>query len=631
MAHECFEDPEVAAAMNRDFVNVKVDREERPDLDQIYQTAHAVLTQKSGGWPLTMFLTPDQKPFFGGTFFPKRSRYNLPGFLELLPRIAAVFRTQRSAIDEQNAALLAALARTVPAAPAAGWPRFDEAVLDRAVKSHRQSFDPVHGGFGDAPKFPHPAELQFCLRRGVKRGDDAALRVATFTLERMAEGGIYDQLGGGFCRYSVDGHWTIPHFEKMLYDNGQLLKLVADAWLVTGKPLFKRVAEETVGWIRREMQSPDGAYYSTLDADSEHEEGKFYVWTPEEVKAVLTSEEYGVLVPHYGLDRPPNFEGERWNLRVTCSLTDIAASSGRPLAECERLLMSARGKLFTVRERRIRPGRDEKILTSWNGLMIEGMAHAARTFGRDDWIESAQRALDFIRNRMWSGGRLLATCKGDRAHLNAYLDDYAFLLAGVLELLQARWRSEDLVFARQLADALLARFEDAESGGFAFTSRDHEALILRPKPGHDNATPSGNGVAAFALQRLGHLVGEPAYLAAGERALRLFQPAIEGQPNLFSTLIGALDEHLVPPRIVVLRGSAGDLQPWQRSLAGAYRPDTLILAIPAAAPGLPAVLAKPVPREGVNAWVCEGVSCRPPIAALGDLELLLNHEATRAV
>ena len=631
MARECFEDPEVAAAMNRDFVNVKVDREERPDLDQIYQTAHALLTERSGGWPLTMILTPDQKPFFGGTYFPKRSRYNLPGFLELLPRIAEVFRTQRAAIEAQNASLVAALSRTVPSAPAAEQLSFDATLLDAAVKSHLQSFDPVHGGFGDAPKFPHPAELALCLRRGVKRGDDAATRVATLTLEKMAEGGIYDQLGGGFCRYSVDGQWTIPHFEKMLYDNGQLLKLVADAWLVTGNPLFRRVAEETVGWVMREMQSPDGAYYSTLDADSEHAEGKFYVWTPDEAKAVLAPEEYAVLAPHYGLDRPANFEGTHWHLRVTRPLADITAGAGKPLVECERLLSSAREKLFAVRETRIRPGRDEKILTSWNGLMIEGVAHAARVFGRDDWIESAVAALDFIRRTMWSGGRLLATCKDDRAHLNAYLDDYAFLLAGVLELLEARWCSDDLAFARQLADALLDKFEDAETGGFAFTSRDHEALILRSKPGHDNATPAGNGVAAFALQRLGHLVGEPQYLAASERALRLFQSAIARRPNVFSTLLAALDEYLAPPCIVVLRGKATDFGPWQRSLTGIYRPDTLVFAIPAEATGLPEVLAKPVPRAGVNAWVCEGVSCGPPIAALSDLERLLDPKATSPV
>ncbi|MBL8528781.1 MAG: thioredoxin domain-containing protein [Burkholderiales bacterium] len=627
MAHECFEDAEVAAAMNRDFVNVKVDREERPDLDQIYQTAHALLTQRSGGWPLTMFLTPDQNPFFGGTYFPKRSRYNLPGFLDLLPRIAEAFHTKGAAIGAQNASLLAALASTVPQAPAATSSRFDPAILDVAVKSHRQSFDPVHGGFGDAPKFSHPAELALCLRRGVARGDEAAIRVATHTLEKMAEGGIYDQLGGGFCRYSVDTEWTIPHFEKMLYDNAQLLALIADAWLVTRKPLFERVAEQTVSWIRREMQSPAGAYYSTLDADSEHEEGKYYVWTPDEVRAVLTAEEYAVMAPHYGLDRPANFEGRYWHLRVSRPLLEVAASTGRPLAECERLLTSARTKLFQVREQRVRPGRDEKILTSWNGLMIAGMARAARVFGRDDWLESAVAALDFLRGRMWSGGRLLATSKDGRAHLNAYLDDYAFLLAGVLELLETRWRSDDLAFACRLADALLDKFEDAQTGGFAFTSRDHEALIMRPKPGHDNATPSGNGVAAFALQRLGHLVGESRYLAASERTLRLFQSGFERQPTAYSSLLTALDEQLAPPRIVVLRGARSEVEAWRRALARIYRPATLVFAIPADATALPQVLAKPVAGAGVAAWVCEGASCGPPIATLSDLERLIDRAA----
>ena len=627
MAHECFEDAEVAAAMNRDFVNVKVDREERPDLDQIYQTAHALLTQRSGGWPLTMFLTPDQNPFFGGTYFPKRSRYNLPGFLDLLPRIAEAFHTKGAAIGAQNASLLAALASTVPQAPAATWSRFDPAILDVAVKGHLQGFDPVHGGFGASPKFPHPPELALCLRRGVARDDGAAIRVATHTLEKMAEGGIYDQLGGGFCRYSVDTEWTIPHFEKMLYDNAQLLALIADAWLVTRKPLFERVAEQTVSWIRREMQSPAGAYYSTLDADSEHEEGKYYVWTPDEVRAVLTAEEYAVMAPHYGLDRPANFEGRYWHLRVSRPLAEVAASTGRPLGECERLLTDGREKLFAARERRVRPGRDEKILTSWNGLMIQGMARAARVFNRDDWLESAVAALDFLRGRMWSGGRLLATSKDGRAHLNAYLDDYAFLLAGVLELLETRWRSDDLAFACRLADALLDKFEDAQTGGFAFTSRDHEALIMRPKPGHDNATPSGNGVAAFALQRLGHLVGESRYLAASERTLRLFQSGFERQPTAYSSLLIALDEQLAPPRIVVLRGARSEVEAWRRALARIYRPATLVFAIPADATALPQVLAKPVAGAGVAAWVCEGASCGPPIATLSDLERLIDRAA----
>ena len=373
-----------------------------------------------------------------------------------------------------------------------------------------------------------------------------------FTLEKMAEGGVYDQIGGGFCRYSVDRHWTIPHFEKMLYDNGQLLKLVADCWLVTGNLLFKRVAEETAGWVMREMQSPDGPYYSTLDADSEHEEGKFYVWTPDEVRSLLTPEEFAVVAPHYGLDRPPNFEGKHWNLRVSAPLQSASERAHIALAEGERLLASARAKLLAKREERVRPGRDEKILTSWNGLMIEGMAHAARIFGRDDWLASARAALAFLRDRMWCEDRLLATYKDGRAHLNAYLDDYAFLLAAMLELCR-EWRSEDLGFARDLADALLDKFEDAHTGGFAFTSHDHEELILRPKPGYDNATPSGNGVAAFALQRLGHLVSDARYLTSAERTLRLFQRTMQNQPNAFSTLVAALDENLSPPRVVNLR------------------------------------------------------------------------------
>ncbi|HET9700212.1 MAG TPA: thioredoxin domain-containing protein, partial [Burkholderiales bacterium] len=301
MAHESFEDPEVAAEMNRHFVNIKVDREERPDLDQIYQTAHAMLAQRPGGWPLTMFLTPDQTPFFGGTYFPREARHGLPGFRDLLGRVAAFYRERREDIGKQNEAVRDAFGRSLPRRRTQAA-TLDAAPLERALAELEGGFDGVHGGFGDAPKFPHPAELEFCLRRHAATGAPAGYAIATLTLRRMAEGGIYDQIGGGFCRYSVDRTWTIPHFEKMLYDNGPLLRLHADTWRLTGDPLFRRVAEETAQWVMREMQSPEGGYYSTLDADSEHEEGKFYVWTPDEVRGLLAPEEYAVLAPHFGLD-----------------------------------------------------------------------------------------------------------------------------------------------------------------------------------------------------------------------------------------------------------------------------------------------------------------------------------------
>ena len=617
MAHESFEDPAVAAVMNRLFVNIKVDREERPDLDQIYQLAHQMLAQRPGGWPLTMFLTPDGAPFFGGTYFPKEPRYNLPGFPQLIERIAQAYRESREEIGKQNESLLAAFENFRPGAPA-HHSELSAGPIGEALRSLKTRFDSRYGGFGGAPKFPHPAELEFCLRRYAAAGDETALRVATTTLERMALGGIYDQIGGGFARYSVDAQWMIPHFEKMLYDNGPLLRLYTDAWTATRNPLFARVAEETAAWVMREMQSPEGGYYSSLDADSEHEEGKFYVWTPAEVQSLVSAEEYAVLAPHYGLDGPPNFENELWHLHVAQSLGAVAAKLGKPESECARLLDSGRKKLLAARERRVRPGRDEKVLVSWNALMIAGMARAAAAFGRADWLKSAKQALAFIRGAMWREERLLATYKDGRAHLNAYLDDYAYLLFALIELAQAEFDPDMLALAEDLAEALLERFEDRENGGFFFTSHDHERLIHRPKPGYDNATPSGNGVAALALRRLHYLTGESRYSVAAERTLAQFYSAMMEQPGGHATLLMALEEHLVPTRTVILRGPATELPRWRTALAQRYLPHTMMVAIDAELRNLPPALAKPSAGR-VNAWVCEGVTCLPPIDRLENL------------
>jgi uncharacterized protein YyaL (SSP411 family) len=610
MAHESFEDPAVAEVMNRHYVNIKVDREERPDLDQIYQTAHQMLAQRAGGWPLTMFLAPDGTPFWGGTYFPKTSRHGLPGFVDILERIAQVWREQRAAVDEQGEQVRIALSRTQPR-PAGARAALDAQPLAAALQALRGSFDARHGGFGGAPKFPHPTDLELCLRRG-------ETGIATTTLARMCEGGIYDQLGGGFCRYSVDAHWTIPHFEKMLYDNGPLLALLADAWLVTGEALFARCAEQTAGWILREMQSPEGGYFSSLDADSEHEEGKYYVWDAQEVRALLTREEWDTVAPHYGLDGPPNFEERHWHLRVVRALT----------AGAEGLLASARAKLFAVRERRVRPGRDDKVLVSWNALAMRGMAHAGRVFDRPEWIASARRAADFARARMWRDGRLQATYKDGRAHLSAYLDDYAFLLAALLELLQAEYHAADLELAEALADALLAQFEDREAGGFYFTAADHERLIHRPKSGHDNAMASGNGVAAWTLNRLAALTGELRYARAAERTLDLFYPAMRDHPQGFAMLMIALEEQLDPPATAILRGKAPELTTWSRNMAREYLPSTMVLALPQGLRDLPSTLDKPL-SASVNAWLCRGVSCLPPIDRVEELKKACKHNSLR--
>ena len=622
MAHESFEDEGIAKLMNELFVNVKVDREERPDRDQIYQAAHPMLTQRSGGWPLTMFLTPSQEPFFGGTYFPKSSRYGITGFADLLPRVAAAYREQGAAIAEQNARLKAALSLTNPEPPEAGADLPADAP-QRAFALLARAFDPTWGGFGAAPKFPHATDLELCLRRYALRGDKDAIEIVAVTLARMAEGGIQDQLGGGFCRYSVDAQWTIPHFEKMLYDNAALLALYSDAWRATGQHECAQAARGIVAWALGEMRAPEGAFYSSLDADSEHEEGKFYVWTPDEVRAALDVDEWAVAAPHWGLDGPPNFERSAWHLRVTVPLSEVAREQAIGLAEAQARLERARGKLLALRAKRVRPGRDDKILTAWNALMIAALARAARVFGEADWTTNAQVAVDFLHDTMWRDGRLLATYKEGRAHLNAYLDDHAYLLAALCELMQTSFRPKDLAWAVELAEALLARFEDEEHGGFFFTAHDHEQLIHRPKPAHDNATPAGNGIAAQALIRLGHWLGESRYLAAAERAVRAFGRELGERPAGSASLLIALEDCLEPPTSVLLRGDAATSSVWKAKLEGSFAPTRSTLDL-SGQDALPGALAKPHdPSDAATAWVCKGASCLPPIHSLDQLEATL--------
>ncbi len=633
MAHESFEDPAVAAVMNEHFVNIKVDREERPDLDQIYQTAHALMTRRSGGWPLTMFLTPTGTPFFAGTYFPKQGRYGLPGFLDLLPRVAAAYQEKGVEIAQQGTRLTEAMASIEPASGDGALP-MDAAA--QALAGLKTRFDPEYGGFGGAPKFPHPTELEFCLRAWGTARDDEARAVVAKSLACMADGGIWDHLGGGFCRYSVDAQWTIPHFEKMLYDNGPLLGLYADVARATGDPQCADVARGIVGWLVREMRDADGkgrgAFYSSLDADSEGEEGKFYVWSRDEVRAIVSADEWAVAAPHFGLERPPNFEGHAWHLRVTEPLASVAARLGISRPDARTRLEGARAALFAAREKRVRPGRDDKVLTSWNALAIAGLARAARALDQPRWADLALEATDALRRTARRDGRLLATRFGEHADLNGYLDDYAFLLAALVELLQTRFRLEDFAWARELADALLANFEDREQGGFFFTSHDHERLFHRTKPGPDNATPSGNGVAACALIAYGHLAAEPRYVAAAERCVALFAPMLADSPGGCSTLLGALADLQVPPTVVLIDGAAGEALEWQRALEKDYRPSVRVFNIAGVSP-LPQALAKGArPADDAVAWVCRGTHCLPAVTTLAELtrELASSESPTEA-
>jgi len=606
MAHESFEDGATAALMNELFVNIKVDREERPDVDKIYQTAHQLLTQRGGGWPLTMFLgADDQRPFFGGTYFPNEARYGMPSFKELLAKVSSYYEENDGAIHEQGIRLNEVLNRLVPDAAAD-----DLALTPAPAEKLRQllsnNFDYDYGGHGGAPKFPNPGTIEWLLRAWKSTANDEepdidALFMATLTLTRMADGGIFDHVGGGFSRYSVDRYWQIPHFEKMLYDNGALLAAYSQAFLATGEPLFRETASRTADWMLADMQSPDGGFYSSRDADSEGEEGKYYVWTPDEVGALLDDEQFGLVARKFGLDKEANFEG-KWHLTVQAAVDDP-----------ESKIKPALKLLHAQRETRVPPGRDDKQLTSWNALAIRGMAIAGRVLERDDLIDAAESACDFIREYLMVDGRLLASYKDGQARFSAYLDDHAFLVDAILELLQSRWSKRHFDFATTLADLMLEHFEDTDNGGFFFTADDHETLMHRPKPFADDAIPSGNGIAALVLQRLGHVLGEQRYIDAAEKALRSAWKAMDEYPHGHVTLITALEEYLEPPEIIVIRGDRAGIAAKRDQALKIYSPSRIILAIGSDEVDLPGLLAEraPVDRKIVS-YRCIGTHCELP-------------------
>lgn len=604
MAHESFEDNETAAIMNELFINIKVDREERPDLDKIYQTAHYLLTQQAGGWPLTVFLTPnDLTPFFSGTYFPPEARFQLPAFKDVLKTLSNIYQTQAEAITQQNTELLKILQHQ-------GHPlslqQLTDEPLKKALDILQQQYDSIHGGFGAAPKFPQPSKIEFLLQ-------DQSL-IAASTLSHMGEGGIYDQLGGGFFRYSVDAEWEIPHFEKMLYDNGQLLYLYADAFKRFDEPFYSDVAHATAKWAIEKMRATNAGFFSSIDADSEGHEGKYYVWTKDEVKNLLNEAEYNVIAPYYGLDKPPNFEN-KWHFCISQSLEVIANQLELPLSEANRLLQSAKKKLVDARDERIAPNLDKKILTSWNGLMIKGLLVAGLNLKEPSFINTADETIQFIQQKLWRNNRLLASFADDKAYLNAYLDDYAFLIDALLTALQIEWRSDYLAFATKLANTMLDHFYDPAQGGFFFTANDQERILYRPKTMMDEATPSGNGVAARVLLTLGHLLGEPRFIEAAEKTLQSAWPALLKYPSEHCALLLALKDFLNPPQTIVLRGHGNELKKWQTI---SHIASNIVFAIPDDASDLPGELALRKASDKTCAYICKGLQCQAVIENFED-------------
>jgi hypothetical protein len=606
MAHECFEDPQIARLMNERFVNIKVDRQERPDVDDVYQKVVQMMGQ-SGGWPLTVFLTPGREPFFAGTYFPPHDRYGRPGFARLLVALSDAWKRQDGNlllnVDQFKLGFVELDQMVFQGAPV---PDGDLATM--AARALAEHTDPVYGGLKGAPKFPNASCIDLMLRVHARTGEAPLLQAVRLTLDRMGEGGIYDQLGGGFARYSVDERWAVPHFEKMLYDNGQLVRLYADAYRLTGQPSWRRIAEESIRYVRRDLAHPDGAFFASEDADSEGEEGRFYVWTPEQVHRALGAQDGDFACRALGITEDGNFEGGRTVPWRAVALDD---------AEQERF-ESVRARLLAERSRRVRPGRDENVITSWNALMIQGLCAAWQATGSDEHLQAARRAADFLttRLRMPDGGTYRAWRDGS-ARVAGFLDDYAMLANALLDLYESCFEAAYLAQAGTLVDRILDRFWD---DGLYFTPSDGEALVHRPRSPHDHAWPSGTSSAVFALFRLYELSGKVVYRERAEQTVRELESAAARNPFGFAHLLAAADFSRQGPSTIIFAGAPGAAQPLAQAVHRAYIPARAL----ALAPHVPAGEGRGPVNGQPAAYVCRNQTCQTPVTTPDALRAILS-------
>src|ERR1043166_269866 len=640
MERESFEDDEIARLMNDNFVCIKVDREERPDLDQIYMNAVQMMT-RHGGWPLTVFLTPDLVPFYGGTYFPPEDRHQMPGFPRILSAVSEAFRTRPEEGRQTAWEILSELRRMSIAQQSSET--INTQLLDHAFRHIARTYDPRHGGFGRAPKFPSSMNLEFLLRTFKRTGDARALEMATHTCRGMAEGGMYDQLGGGFHRYSTDARWLVPHLPKMLYDNALLSRLYLHVYQITGEDFFRRVVMETLDYVAREMTDASGAFYSTQDADSEGVEGKFFVWDKAEGEALLGHEDARLFCAYYGITEGGNFE-ERNILNVARPAAEVARESGVSEGRLAEAVARGRRILFEARDGRVKPGRDEKVITAWNGLMLESFAEAAAVLEREDYRAIAVRNADFINSSLTTdgpnggtnvsgstnGGLLLHVYKDGQAKHAGFLDDYAFVASALVTLYETTGDLRRLQAALRLADRMIEEFWDEEEGGFFYNGQSGERLIVRQKDYFDNATPSGNSVAAETLLRLSTLTGNEDYRRKAVNTLRLVRDAVERYPAAFGYALGALDFYLSTPKEIALITpvAAPDARPLAREIWSRYLPNKVaaqsLEGDARAASLIPLLRDRPAIGGRATAYVCENYTCRQPVTTPGELAAQLT-------
>jgi uncharacterized protein YyaL (SSP411 family) len=632
MERESFEDEKIARLMNENFINIKVDREERPDLDQIYMNA-VQLMLGHGGWPLTVFLTPDLVPFYGGTYFPPEDRHGLPGFPRVLAGVADAYRSRPAEIAQTTTSFLNEL-RRMSVAYESNEP-LNEQLLEVASGALSRTYDPRHGGFGSAPKFPAAMNLEFLLRMHYRNGNQDALKMVTHTCRQMAEGGLYDQLGGGFHRYSTDAQWLVPHFEKMLYDNALLSRLYLHVYQATGDEFFRRIVEETLDYVIREMTDESGAFYSTQDADSEGVEGKFFVWSVVEINELLGAEDARIVSAYYGATVAGNFE-EKNILHVPRPAEAVAAELNVPVTHLQEVIARTKPLLFAAREKRVKPGRDEKTLAAWNGMMLTSFAEASSVLERADYRRIAVRNAEFILDTLLKDGALLHVYKDGQAKHHAYLDDYACVASALLSLYEAsgeiRWLTESL----SLTDSMIQEFWDAEEGGFFYTGRSGERLIVRNKDYMDNATPAGNSVAAELLLRLALLTENQDYGRKAVTLFRLLRDQMARYPSAFGYLLGALDFYLSTPKEIVIIGEAGadDTRALLQEVWRRYLPNKIVAQSAendSEAARIVSLLRERRSTDGrATAYICENYSCLQPVTAPGELARQLDSRSNQA-